>query len=89
MEWLDYIVFSLIGLGLLLTIIRFILGPKLSDRVVALDTFNMIVIGVIALMAWLLESALYLDIAIIYSVLAFLETIVFARYLEAKSNGNH
>ena len=89
MEWLDYIVFSLIGLGLLLTIIRFILGPKLSDRVVALDTFNMIVIGVIALLSWLLESSLYLDIAIIYSVLAFLETIVFARYLEAKNNGNH
>ena len=88
MEWLNYIVFSLIGLGLLFTVIRFILGPKLSDRIVSLDTFNMIVIGVISLLALFLENSLYLDIAIIYAILAFLETIVFARYLEANNNGN-
>lgn len=89
MEWLDYVVFSLIGLGLLFTVIRFILGPKLSDRVVSLDTFNMIIIGLIAFLALIFESNLYLDIAIVYAVLAFLETVVFARYLEGKSHGNN
>lgn len=88
MEWLNYVVFSLMGLGILFTVIRFVLGPKLSDRVVSLDTFNMIVIGVIAMLALLFESNLYLDIAIVYAVLAFLETVVFARYLEGKNNGN-
>lgn len=88
MEWVDYIVFSLIGLGLLFTIIRLILGPNLSDRIVSLDTFNMIVIGLIALLAFIMNSSLYLDIAIVYAVLAFLETIVFARYLEGKTHEN-
>ncbi|MBN2540002.1 MAG: cation:proton antiporter [Bacilli bacterium] len=88
MEWLNYVVFSLMGLGILFTVIRFVLGPKLSDRVVSLDTFNMIVIGVIAILALVFESSLYLDIAIVYAVLAFLETVVFARYLEGKDNGN-
>ncbi|MCF7930710.1 MAG: hypothetical protein K9L02_04270 [Acholeplasmataceae bacterium] len=83
------IVFSLLGLGLLFTLIRFIKGPSLSDKVVSLDTFNMIVIGVIALLALLFESNLYLDIVIIYSILAFLETVVFARYVEGKKDGNH
>jgi multicomponent Na+:H+ antiporter subunit F len=86
MEWVDYIVFSLVGLGLIFTVIRLLLGPNLSDRIVSLDTFNMIVIGLIALLALLMNSSLYLDIAIIYAVLAFLETIVFARYLEGKES---
>lgn len=83
------IVFSLLGVGLLFTLIRFVKGPSLSDKVVSLDTFNMIVIGVIALLALLFENNLYLDIAIIYSILAFLETVVFARYVEGKQDGNH
>lgn len=87
-ELMDIIVFSLMGLGILFTIIRMILGPKLSDRVVSLDTFNMIIIGVIAVLASVFESNLYLDIAIIYAILAFLETIVFSRYLEGKKDGN-
>ncbi len=89
MEWIDYIVFSLMGLGVLFTVIRLIIGPKLSDRVVALDTFNMIVIGVIAALALLFKSNLYLDIAIVYAILAFLETVVFARYLEGKHHVDH
>jgi multicomponent Na+:H+ antiporter subunit F len=82
MEILDIIVFSLMGLGVLFTVARLIIGPNLSDRVVSLDTFNMIVIGVIVVLASVFKSELYLDIAIVYAILAFLETVVFARYLE-------
>ncbi len=85
---MDYVVFSLMGLGILFTVIRMIIGPKISDRVVALDTLNMIIIGVIAMLALIFESSLYLDIAIVYAILAFLETVVFARYLEGKKDGN-
>ncbi len=82
---IDIIVFSLVGLGILFAVIRLLKGPTPADRVVALDTFNIIVIGVIALLAYSFENSLYLDIAIVYAILAFIETIVFARYLE----GNH
>ncbi|AUD63758.1 cation:proton antiporter [Tenericutes bacterium MO-XQ] len=86
MIWLDYVVFSLLGLGLVLVVLRLVIGPKLADRVVALDTFNMTVIGIIVFIALLQNSMLYLDIAIVYGILAFLETVVFARYLEGKNN---
>jgi len=82
---MNIIVFSLVGLGVLFAVIRLLKGPTPADRVVALDTFNIIVIGVIALLAYTFENSLYLDIAIVYAILAFMETIVFARYLE----GNH
>lgn len=88
MEWLDYLLFSFAGLALLFTLIRFILGPNLSDRMVSLDTFNMIIVGIIIFLAMIMDSELYLDIAIVYAILAFLETVVFARYLEGKINGN-
>jgi multicomponent Na+:H+ antiporter subunit F len=85
---INIIVFSLLGIGLLFTMIRFIIGPSLSDKVVSLDTFNMIIIGIIAMLALIFQSELYLDITIIYSILAFLETVVFARYVEGKKDAN-
>lgn len=81
---IDYIVFGLIGLGMFFAIIRLIKGPTVADRVVALDTFNVITIGLISLFAYVFENSLYLDIAIVYAILAFMETVVFGRYLEGK-----
>ncbi len=81
---MDIIVFSLIGLGVLFAVTRLLIGPTPADRVVSLDTFNIIVIGIIALLANQFENNLYLDIAIVYGILAFMETIVFARYLEGQ-----
>lgn len=83
----EYIVFGLVGLGMLFALIRLIKGPTVADRVVSLDTFNVITIGLISLLAFTFENNLFLDIAIVYAILAFLETIVFARYLEGK-DGN-
>jgi len=81
---INIIVFSLIGLGVLFAVARLLIGPTPADRVVSLDTFNIIVIGIIALLANLFKNSLYLDIAIVYAILAFIETIVFARYLEGR-----
>ena len=59
-EILNIVVFGLVGLGLLFAIIRLIKGPSVADRAVSLDTFNVIIIGTIALLAFgnMLEEAL-------------------------------
>lgn len=88
MEIAQYIVFAMVGLGMMFSIIRFIKGPSIADRVVSLDTFNIITIGLIGLLAMLFKNSLFLDIAIIYSILAFMETITFSRFVEGK-HGNH
>lgn len=79
-----YIVFGLIGLGLLFAVVRLIKGPNVADRAVSLDTFNIIVIGIITMLSFVYDNGMFLDIAIVYGILAFLETIVFARYLEGQ-----
>lgn len=76
--------FVLLGLGILFTLIRLIAGPTPFDRVISLDMFNIVVTGLLSVVAVIKGNALYLDIALVFGVLAFLETIVFARFMEGK-----
>ena len=59
------------------------LNPS-GPRVVGLDTLNIIITAVIVFLAFTLDNALYLDIALVYGILAFLETVLFARFLEGR-----
>lgn len=79
-----YVVFGLVGLGILFAVTRLVKGPSLADKAVAVDTLNIIIVGVVSLIAVIYDNGLFLDIAIVYAILAFLETVVYARYLEGK-----
>ena len=79
-------VLSLIGVGLLLGFVRLIKGPTVMDRIVSVDTMNIMIVGLIAVLSIVLENRLYLDIAIVYGVLAFMETVVLAKYMEGKND---
>jgi len=81
---INIIVFSLVGIGVLFALIRLIAGPTAFDRVVGLDTLNIIITATVVLLALVLKNEMYLDIAIAYAVLSFLETILFARFLEGR-----
>lgn len=76
--------FALTGLALVLSLYRLFKGPQTVDRMVSLDAVNMIVVGLIAMLTLHYRNDLFIDIAIVYAVLAFLETTVFARYLEGR-----
>jgi len=82
MEIIIYIAFSLIMLGLILGVIRFVKGPTAADRVVALDTMSIVATSAFALMALVFDRYIYIDVALIYAVLGFIGVIVIARYLE-------
>jgi len=68
--------------AVLLALYRLLRGPSGVDRVVAADTLSVIVTGGIVVVGWLLGSALYLDVALIYGVLAFVGTVAIARAIE-------
>ncbi len=78
------IFFVLIGIGVILSFIRVIIGPTSSDRVAALDTMNVMLTGLIVVLAYVFNRSIYLDIALVYALLSFLETIVISRYLEGR-----
>jgi len=82
MNILFIIAFSLMLLGMILGLIRFVKGPTSADRVVALDTMSIIATSAFALLALVFDRYIYIDISLIYAVLGFIGVIVIARYLE-------
>lgn len=82
---INIIFFALVGFGILLSLYRLVKGSTHFDRVVSLDVINVCIIGVLVAIAVMTENELYVDVAIVYSILGFLETIVFAKFLEVRS----
>jgi multicomponent Na+:H+ antiporter subunit F len=72
----------LIFLGIVLGVLRLILGRTIVDRVAAVDMLTVISISVIALYAHVSGRFIYLDVALVYGVLSFLSVLAAARYLE-------
>ncbi|PHR45554.1 MAG: cation:proton antiporter [Fluviicola sp.] len=83
-EFLTYIILPTLSVSGLLVFIRFLIGPTLSDRVIALDLLITIGIGVIAVYAVIANRPSFLDIAMIFALIAFLGTVAFSYYLEKR-----
>lgn len=66
---------------LLLTAIRFAIGPTLPDRVTAFDLFVANVIGIIVIFTELTNNEDFIDVAMILSLFGFLGSISFAYYI--------
>jgi multicomponent Na+:H+ antiporter subunit F len=75
------IALGILVLALLLSVIRIMLGPSLPDRVLGLDMLVTVGIGAIAVVAIRTGYMLYLDIAISLSLVGFLATVAFARFI--------
>ncbi len=83
-DFLYYVILPTLTLSVLLVFYRFLRGPSLSDRVVALDLLITIGIGIIAVYAILTDQPSFLDIAMILALIAFLGTVAFSYYLEKR-----
>ncbi len=73
---------AIAGIGFLLAMLRFALGPHAVDRVVAFDVLTVISVAGMVMTALLTGREIYLDVALVYALLSFLGVIVAARYLE-------
>jgi multicomponent Na+:H+ antiporter subunit F len=60
------------------------MGPCISDRVLALDLLITIGIGIVAVVSILSGQDTFLDIALIFGIIAFLGTVAFSFYLDKK-----
>jgi len=83
-----YIALSVLCLNLILTLYRFIKGPSMPDRIIALDVFAGNLIAILAVYSILSGVRVLLDIAVLLSLITFLGTMTFAYYLVQSSNQN-
>jgi len=79
--WSSLMALVVLGLALLLSAVRIIIGPTLGDRVLALDLMSVLATGFIATLAIRTSRYLYLDLALGLALLGFLATIALARYI--------
>lgn len=64
-----------LGVMLLLCLIRAVRGPRVADRLVAVNMMGTMVMVMIAILALLMKEGYLVDICIIYAMISFLAVI--------------
>jgi multicomponent Na+:H+ antiporter subunit F len=74
----------MLGVAMLLTFMRLVYGPNLADRVVALDVVTTQAVGLIAVYDIATREPVFLRVAMVLALVAFLGTVAFAFYLQRR-----
>jgi len=90
-EWLFYGILTVLALLLVLCLIRAVIGPRIADRLVAVNMMGTLVMVSIALLAVIKNEGYLVDICLIYAMISFLAVVVLTRiytgvYREAKDH---
>ena len=78
-NWLFYGVLSVLAVMLVLCLIRAAIGPRIADRLVAVNMIGTMVIVSIATLAVVKNEGYLVDICLIYALISFLSVIVLTR----------
>lgn len=83
MIWVDYVLVAL----LVASLYRLVAGPTIYDRVLSLHLASAQVILLMCFQALRTDRVYYMDVALIYAVLSFVETIAFVRFARSEGKG--
>ena len=79
----------ILAVCIFLCLIRAIIGPRISDRIVAINMIGTMTMIIIAMMSVLFEEGYLVDVAMIYAMISFLAVVVLTKvymgvYVERK-----
>ena len=83
MELLEILLYVQIALAAF-CLFRVIRGPSIADRMVGIDIFGILVVGICAILAIRTGRNFILDIGIAWIILSFIGTLTLAKYLSGK-----
>jgi multicomponent Na+:H+ antiporter subunit F len=72
----------LIALTILVALYRAALGPGVFNRVVAINVIGTKTVVLLVLIGYYFERPLFFDLSLLYALLNFIGTLIFAKYLE-------
>lgn len=72
-------VLVILAIMIILCLIRAIIGPRVTDRIVATNMMGTIVMVIIAMLAIMMDEGYLVDICIIYAMISFLAVIVLTK----------
>jgi len=84
-EFIYYIVIPILSLSVIFILIRFLKGPTIIDRIIALDLIITTGIGFIGAYSILTNMPSFLDVAMILALIAFLGTVAFSYYIQKRN----
>ena len=82
-QLLYYFLYAQIGLCFF-CLYRIIRGPTIADRMVGIDIFGILVVGICAIIAVITNRMFIIDIGIAWIILSFIGTLTLAKYLGGK-----
>lgn len=84
-EYLYIIILPALSIAVVMVFIRFFIGPNIVDRVISLDLIITIGLAITCVYAIVTHQPSFLDIAMIFALIAFLGTIAFSYYIEKRN----
>ena len=73
---------AMLAIAVLIAFVRLVKGPTLPDRIVAMDLFGVLMVGLIVVLAASGGVRATLDAAIVIALISFLGTVAYATYIE-------
>lgn len=73
------IVLGVMALALLGCLIRAVIGPRIADRVIAVNMMGTLIVITICVLAFLMGEGYLVDIALIYVMLSFLAVVLLTK----------
>jgi multicomponent K+:H+ antiporter subunit F len=70
-----------IVLAMLLNLWRLLVGPELTDRILALDTFYINAIALLMLVGIRLSNAIFFEAALLIAMMGFIGTVALCKYI--------
>lgn len=90
-EWVFHIILVILAVMLVLCLIRAVIGPRIADRLVAVNMMATMIMCIIVILGVIMDEGYLADIALIYAMISFLAVVVLTKvytgvYLEQKAN---
>lgn len=69
----------ILAVFLVLSLVRAIIGPRVADRIVAINMMGTMTLAIIAILAVMKQEGYLVDICLIYAMMSFLAVIVLCK----------
>lgn len=77
-----YTALIVIMISLVIFLIRILIGPSISDRIMGLDAFGVTLVGFIGIVMILQDTIAYSDVVLVLSILSFVGTVALTKFIE-------
>jgi len=81
-----YLILAIV-LSAILTFYRVIKGPSVPDRIGAMYSIGIMFLLVLVLLSFYFKRQIYIDVALVYGVLLFIDVLIMAKYFGKPEKG--